>query len=363
MSAIVLASTFPFVTPGNVVQAGASDAFFNKWPFPILIDEVSFDYAPAINGNNVGQIGNSNLGDVLRTKIVYQTVPVTNGFVPLNLLSRVKNWEVNVPGVASFGGFGSSPDRNVTWTFPAPLYLPVNGKLDIQLQAQNDFFSNNGLPVSTNVRVAVRGRIASLKPATIDIPYAAAFLGSVFGQSVLVNGVQQVGLSAPQTEESGPADLYNPFNEPMAVERFVWEVSRTGYLQNGANAANVFGYAPADGLQGGGAIANGGTNLPLIGASIGAPFAERFISAKITDHTGHPIVRDFFPIAAILSNNTRSWPCKSILGPLEFYRAIFYENPGLFAANPLGDAATPAFQARVGVSIIGSRRVPNPEVR
>ncbi len=361
MPAIVLASNFTNI-PHGIKLPDDTNAFFNRRSYPILIEEVSFAWPSQVsqfpmNGSAVP----TSLGDVLRAKITYQGVPITSGFVPINLLTRIKNWDVNVPSL----GLPETSPINRTWTFPAPLYVPANGKVEIQHQQQNDFFTSAAAPILTPPdRVTLRGRRGLGPPSTIDIPYPASWHWQVWGSDVIVAGVHQVGLSAPITEESGPTDLVNPFNYPLAVERFIFEVSRTGYADDATgNLAHITALSPVDGLQPGGLVTGGAIASLAGGSSVGAPFEERFVSIKLSDFSGPPIVRDYLPLAAILSQNTRSWPCRSVLGTNEYYKVSLYDNPGLFAANPLGDAATIPFQARTGISIIGSRRVPKPEGR
>jgi hypothetical protein len=192
-----------------------------------------------------------------------------------------------------------------SWKLPNPLYLPANAKLDVQIQNTVDFstaaighgFTFDTAQGNATVRVTLAGRFAKPyeTPDVIDIPYVAKFLGTIFGTSSSTTAGQE----PPQTEQSGPTDLYNPFSVPMTVERFLYEISCAG---TDSSATLI----PVD-----------GTTIQIGTGSQGLD--RRYVTMRLTTHDNKAIVRDYTPIGAIFSATDRSWQVNTVLMPQGYY--------------------------------------------
>ena len=73
---------------------------------------------------------------------------------------------------------------------------------------------------------------------------------------------------------------------------------------------------------------------------------------KLTSSHGRNLVKDFLPIGAIIPSTTRSWETRSVLDPAAYYVATLHEEMPLFT-----DRGDLPFQVRVGLSLVGSRRL------
>lgn len=297
---VIFGGSFTNVAPGGASGPDNPNAFINQTGFPIWVDEFRFYWSdiPTPGGAVIPTLE----GDVVRVSIEYGREPITANFVPLNLLCRAINPEETAPFTV-----GSAPNfrNSMAWKFPQPMYVEAGRKFDIQAQNLNDFAAaanTAGVVFDTTqqnltLRAFVVGRYAEPgdEPDTIDIPYASKFLGAVFGS----NPGTTSGAEPPITTQSGPNDLFNPFNVPLLIERFVYEISTTAA---DATAALI----PCDGTT--------------IQAGVGSTGLDRrYVQIRVTSHDNKAIVRDYTPIGAVFSATDRSWQVNTILIPRGYY--------------------------------------------
>jgi hypothetical protein len=341
---VSLFSVLPGILPGGVGHPLSPDAFTNNYKYPVWIEDIVFDWDWAVPVRTAQTYG-TPLGDAIRAKLVYRNNPLTNGFVPVNLFCRADNWVANTPQILQSG---LTVHSTYTWRFPAPLWLPPNVPLTIQIQHQNDFTVAVAAPAQ-DVDVTFRGYLdeTGVPPEFIDIPYATAFLGKV--QSNVVGAT--TGLEPPVAEQSAQTDLFNPFTEPLNVARLQYEISISSHGNEGAGGANA-NFAPTDATS-----AEDQTSQLLAGQNYALD--RRYVNFKMTSSSGRSLIRDFTPIGAVISSNNRSLDTRSVLAPGNYYVAFLQEQMPLFTDRQ-ANAALP-FQMRVGLSLVGSRRLSRAE--
>lgn len=338
---VSLFSTFTGISPGVVKTPDASGCFVNFYKYPIWLEDVVFDWDWTVTERTAQTYG-TPLGDAIRVLMRYRNNPMTSGFVPVNLLAKSTNWAANTPQLLQSG---LSVHSTFTWHFAAPLWLPPNVPLSIEIFHQNDFAVNVAAPTQT-VDVTARGFLdeSSVPPDWIDIPYVTAFLGKV--QSNVVAAT--TGLEPPVVEQSAQTDLFNPFTEPLNIDRLQYEISVSSHGNQGAGGANA-NFAPTDATS-----AQDQTSQLLAGQNYALD--RRYVNLKLTSSAGRSLIRDFTPIGAVISSNTRSLDTKAVLGPGNYYVAFLQEQMPLFT-----DRQPLPFQMRVGLSLVGSRRLTRAE--
>ena len=333
---VALFSIFSAVPPGGTDGPDTSDAFVNKWPHPIYVTDVVFDWDWVVPVRTAQTYG-TPLGDAIRVNMTYRNQPITNGYLPVNLLARVENWPEHSGAIIIAG---RTLHSTFIWKLPQPLWIPPNVPLSIRIGHQNDF-AVNVAAAAQDVDVTVRGYLdeSDEVPEWVDIPYATAFLGAV----QTFTGGGKTGLNLV-TERTAQTDLFNPFSVPLNAERLQYEISVSSHgfdLTNGANA----NFAPTDATS-----AQDQTSRLLNGQNYGLD--RRYIAMRLTSSRGRSLIRDFSPIGAVISSTNRSLALKSILEPGHYYAASLQEQMPLFV-----DRQPLPFQVRTGISLVGSRRL------
>lgn len=334
---VSLFSTFSNIAPGAIKSPDTSGCFVNFYKHPILIEDIVFDWDWLVPVRTAQTYG-TPLGDAIRVFLRYRNNPLTNGYVPVNLICKSTNWEANTPQLLQSG---VTVHSTFTWHLAAPLWLPPNVPLNFDIFHQNDFAVD--VPaVAQQVDVTARGFLEETDtlPDWIDLPYATAFLGKV--QSNTVGGT--TGLEPPVVEQTAQTDLFNPFTEPLMVDRLQYEISVSSHGNEGAGGANA-NFAPTDATS-----AQDQTSELLAGQNYGLD--RRYIQIKMTSASGRSLIKQFVPIGSVISSNERSLDTKSILDPGAYYIAFLQEQMPLFT-----DRQPLPFQMRVGLSLVGSRRV------
>ena len=330
-----IASLGPGVVKSPDAGAG-SGSFVNLYPYPMKVRDIILDWDWTVPSRAVQQTYGAPLGDAIRLRAVYRNHPLTNGYVPVNLLARITNWVASTP---SFIQAAQVVHSTFVWRLPTPMWLPPNVPLTISALHQNDFTVQSAATSALSLDITVRGELdeSGVPPPYIDIPYGSAFLGAV--QST---AGPPTGVAPPVTERSGQGDLYNPFDQPLNVERLSYEISVSSHGKDGATNAN---FAPTDATS-----AQDQTNQLLAGQNYGLD--RRYVTMKLSASIGRALIKDLIPIGSVLSANDRSLDLKTILDPRQFYVATIVSQMPTFT-----DRGSQPFQMRTGISIIGSRRL------
>lgn len=338
---VSLFSPFSDISPGGVKTPDTSGCFVNFYDYPIWIENIIFDWDWTVPSRTAQTYG-TPLGDAIRVSMRYRNNPMTSGFVPVNLLARTENWRASTP---PFLARGETVHSTYTWRFGCPLWLPPNVPLSFEVFHQNDFVVN--VPaLAQDVNITARGYLdeSSRPPEYIDIPYATAFLGAI--QSNVVAGT--TGLEPPVLEQTVQTDLFNPFTEPLNVDRLQYEISISSHGRDLVTPANA-NFAPTDATS-----AQDQTSQLLAGQNYGLD--RRYVKIKMTSSSGRSLIKQFVPIGSVISSNSRSLDTKSVLDPGAYYIAFLQEQMPLFT-----DRQPLPFQMRTGLSLVGSRRVTRDE--
>lgn len=230
-------------------------------------------------------------------------VPLTKDFVPIANFGKALNDDPDPPGIL----IGQGP-MNVrgpwTWRLPKPLYIPATEFLIPRI-------FNNPVYAASQTRtitIAYAGRALDVDervPDAIDVPYV----------SYWQTPIQSAGSATPQ--QSTEADLVNPFNEPLAVQRFIGRCWANGAQFPGAG---VLGF-------------------PDVGFSV---------AVRAANSNGVIMVKDPTPFPTVFSLTDRSWTVNSLLAPKGFF--IFYLDFDQFGEEQVDDIAPM-------ISMVGYRKV------
>ena len=336
---VALFSTFTSIPPSSVRSPDSTGCFVNLYGKPIWVRDITWDWDWEVPDRDQVQTYGTTLGDVIRCGLKYQNQQMTNGRIPVCLLAKATNWRAHTP---PFSVPGEVVHSTFTWTFAQPLWLPPNVPLTIEIGHMNDFVVDSPA-VDQTVDVTLRGTIddSGLEPAVIDIPYATAFLGAV--QSTVVAAT--TGLAPMVTEQTAQTDLFNPFSVPLNIDRMQYEISVSSHGSDELGGANNTNFAPTD-------ATSAQDQTSLLNASQNYALDRRYVQMKLTSSHGRNLVKDFLPIGAIIPSTTRSWETRSVLDPAAYYVATLHEEMPLFT-----DRGALPFQMRVGLSLVGSRRL------
>jgi hypothetical protein len=327
---------------GGVDGPDTPDAFNNKFPYPILVNDVVIDWDWNVTSRSLVKTYGAPLGDAIRISLKYKNHPLTSGLIPVRLLARITDWRSSTPPFSSATATsGNTVHSTFLWRLPRPLWMAPNTTLTVQVSHQNDFTVD--IPAGPqDVDVTVRGELdeSGIVPDYIDLPYASFFLGNVLSTTGAQTGVAPV-----VTERTGQTDLFNPFDQPLMVDRMQYEISVSSHgkdLDNGAANAN---FAPTDEVS-----AQDQTALLNSGQAYGLD--RRYVQLKMTSSKGRNLIKDFIPIGNVLSSTNRAMAANTILHPKHYYLATMQSQMPLFT-----DRGPLPFQMRTGLSLVGGRRL------
>lgn len=322
------------ITPPNQGGSmGLADSTLLENPFssPMLLDEIRFRLPPTEAYNNSGTTTDGADWSRLRIELKLGNVPLTNGFVPLSLLGKVLS-----DGVAG-GAFSTSPYAVLTesasssggatcftWKLPRSLFIPARDFLRVTAYFQTHSAPTAGTAVSTRT-VTIMYACRPL-PKNAPTPRRLCFPWVTF--------FQPADLTCPGAadtfDQSTPADLFNPFDQDLHVQRFVGRVmgqSTWGDVNTNAGLAS----ANVD-------FANGQITYGTL------------ISAQ--DSFNNILIRDRTPFSHVFNFLDRSWTVNCMLPPKGFY---LFNVDRLWAGYP--NPGYTNFVGSVGLSMVGWREV------
>ncbi len=278
----------------------------NPFQGPMWLDEIRFRI-PIADGGTRGQ-GWSGLAVELKLG----ETPITKSFVPIGLFGKVMN------DSQTFGESGDNTNYTpdvFTWKLPKPLFIPAREFLRPTIY----FSPYSGAP-STTVTIMYACRPlpkGTPNPQTLHIPWVTSF----------VPPMVSTPNATDRSDQSTPADLYNPWDEELHVQRFV------GRLM-GQNLGE-------DQLH----MSLASANIDLTDGSL---ITGTLVSAQ--DSFNNILIRDRTPFAHVFDFIDRAWTVNCILPPKGFY--LFTVDRIWAAYDP-----SPAFIATTGISMVGWREV------
>ena len=272
----------------------------NPFQAPMWLDEIRFRI-PSSSGTASAAAWSS-----LFVELKLGNLSLTKGFVPISLFGKELNdssYAVG-QGVAVF-----------TWKLPKPLFIPARELLRPTIYYEP--FS--GAPSKTVTiiyccRPLPRG---TPTPKTLQLPWVSFF--------------KPVYMTCPnatdRTDQSTPADIYNPFDQDLHVQRFVGRWMGQNISSEGVEFMS---------------LASANVNL-----TTGLVTTGTLVSAQ--DSMNNILIRDRTPFAHLFDVLDRAWTVNCILPPKGFY---------LFTVDRLWSAYGATLVATVGISMVGWREVP-----
>ncbi len=248
------------------------------------------------------------LGGTISCELMLGKLKLTNAAIPVWGFGRAENLSgESKSNTASQRGFLS-----YSWRLPRPLYIPAG-----EVVTPN-FVHSGDIPDSVNVRIGYSARTVFTKPKIVYVPWVAKFVSKSF------NPLEDAGV-----DQSGELDLVNPHAEPLHLQRFT-----------GRTLALI--------LTASDAVRPTSENLPQ---SLGA----QYLSMRMTDSYGRPIVRSFTPFRSVFSALTRSWEMDNgaMLDPESYYVVNLKKEAMVLAAAAEGS------YAQAHITMVGWRELTN----
>jgi hypothetical protein len=294
-------------------------ALKNSGPGPIELLGMKFRL------RSPGVIANGALVDC---RLDLGSYPLTNGFVPIYSFGRAQN--IVAEQVMSPGNPPGFVYSEYIVPFSRPLYLPVGAVVRPQFRHKGQSTA------AVDVQISMFGRMLSEKaplPKKLMLPYWAAYACKTFT------------LGTVDSDTSSESDLYNPFETPLHLERFVGRIS---FIASNLVFSAATGSPVAMTELEQGALAPLGNNGGL-GDTLGQ------ITCQIVDSNGYPVVKKPTPFRLVFDAITRSWPLTNDLPPGGYYVVTLNNLPWTSQfGSPFGVAAV---TAQPCVSMVGWREV------
>lgn len=283
----------------------------NPFQAPMWLDEIRFRLPDGASTGNRG-----DAWDRLRVELKLGEMPLTYGFVPISLLGKVLNDSQIVGEIGAPNCF--------TWKLPKPLWIPAKALLRPTM-----YFESYPSAATKTVTIIYCCRPVpqgTPPPDVMSVPWVTYFKPPEIS-------VADGGPGSDQVNQSTPADLFNPWDEELHVQRFI------GRLMGRYTEAGV-GFFEDDGHM---SLASANINL-----STGLMTTGTLVSAQ--DSFNNILIRDRTPFAHVFDFIDRSWTVNCVLPPKGFY---------LFSVERLWTnyAVTDGVTATVGISMVGWRDV------
>lgn len=270
-SPILLTGTVTLTT-GQQKEITDPSRMQNPFRTAMLIDEIRFKLQSGIN------VSGLPAHEAFSADLRLGRLPLTDGFIPLGNFVQRLNYDT-VSGWADDGTTG-----DFTWRLPRPLYVPPGEQITIKLRADTDASSTfAGATTVWNVIQAGRSLSSDDKrPDVINVPWVSKY------KSPIVVPDPSLGVV---TQESTEADLRNPFNEPLHVQRFVGRMVtyKASVAASEKEVYDVHAWEPG---------------------------------VRAADSFGRILVRDPTPFQHLFQYLDFNWTVHSMLEPKGFYRMI-----------------------------------------
>lgn len=272
-------------------------AFVNPTGQDMEVLEVKFE----LSGAN--QAGSSQLfGGSIWCELKLGAYKLTNGSIPVWLFGRAENLIAENTIGANGEAFCA-----YSWRLPRPLFVPAGATVSAK-------FTHTGfIAASVNVRMGLSARTVFRAPKTICVPWVAKYVSKAFNP-----------IADAAVDQSTELDLVNDNAEVLRLQRFV---GRTLYI--GSDGV-VFEDFPQW-------------------------FGSQYLTLRMVDSFGRPIVRAYTPFRSVFHALTRSWelePSGAEMDPFAFYII----NLKKLVASVAAGGPTGA-QAQAMVSLVGWREV------
>lgn len=287
--------------PAGGGSFGLADSTRLESPFgnAMWLDEIRLRM-PSADGTSSDATGWASLALELKLG----NLNLTKGYVPISLFGKVLNSDE----------LSETQPGKFVWKLPKPLFIPAREFLRPTMYLS----PYSGAPASTvTIEYVCRPLPKGTQtPETLQLPWV-----SWYQTPMLATGSDQVG------DQSTPADIYNPWDEELHVQRFLGRLMVQGSNTEEAN------------------------NMALCSAEINLATGALTVGALVTaqDSYNNILIRDRTPFAHVFDSIDRAWTVNSILPPKGFYLFTFDR----YWTNWVGTSRT----AALGVSMVGWREV------
>lgn len=261
------------VSAGQIRQAQSVN-LQNPFRAPMLIDEIRYRVAAS---NSPSGVSDGYWG--LRVRHTLGRTPLMSDFIPIGALCRVLGSEgANLSPVSDEVAVS---DGWFTWKLPKPLYVPGTEYLNTEVFNSNVPGSVYGSVGSNSftLEVAYSGKTVEFdaKPKVIAVPWAALYEAPAV----------PVTPGEFFSNKSSEANLRNPFNELLHVQRFIGRAANSRLF----NAFQEFD---------------------------ASTMTER-TTVRAADSFGRVFVRDQTPFFHLFTFPSRTWTVNTKLQPKGFF--------------------------------------------
>ncbi len=287
----------------------------NPFQAPMWLDEIRIRL-PSANGG-----AEAAAWSTLALELKLGNTPLTKGFVPIGLFGKTLS-DATILG-------SNNGMAYLTWKLPKPLFIPAREFL------RPTFYCApfSGAPTKTATLIYCCRPLArgTPTPQTLQIPWVTFYV-----PPNIVSGGSNQGTD--RTDQSTPADLYNPWDEELHVQRFVGRLMP----QNSAyDCTGLMELASAF-------VSLDPSNVADFSVPIGQVITGTLVSAQ--DSFNNILIRDPTPFAHVFDYLDRAWTVNCVLPPKGFY---LFSIDRLWANFDPADAVT----ITVGISMVGWRDV------
>lgn len=285
MNSPILLNATVSVSPGANSEISDPTRLQNPFRTPMLLDEIRFfPQTQTFSGLEVWQ---TLLRLALQVDLRLGRVPLTNGPVSISCFGKSLNDATRYLSLESGGPF--------TYKLPKPLFLLPEEYL-VPRVYHNPAFGTSEAQVLEVIYVGRSLPADFPRPQVRHIPWIAQ-------APKLDATITTSGDTIVQTTE---ADLVNPFDVPLKVQRFI------GDFYNSVDRAGNVGVT-AD-VQG---------ELTLM---------------RAVDHEGGILVKDSTPFSHLFGYNDRSWTVNTVLAPKGFFIFFIERNYAGLSGDPVTTA-------------------------
>jgi len=263
--------------------------------------EIKFEVSGLLGDNSIVGVP---FGGSIGCELVLGGYKLTNGAVPVWCFGRAENISAEVKIESTLAFAEPLSYTAYTWRLPRPLFIPAGAVL---IPKFNHF---GYVPSTLGVRVGYSGRSVFKRPKSVCLPWVTAYKSKVFNP-----------ITNASTDVSQESDLINDTDKAVRLQRFV---GRLQYIFPSGRASDI---DPA---------------------TLGA----RYLTMRMMDSYGRPIVRTYTPFQSVFSPVTRSWELEEVgaqLDPGAFYR-VFLKKAAMTV-----DAGQEGGQAQAFISMVGWR--------
>lgn len=274
----------PIHLSGSVLlRPGSSGAppvasFRNPMGQDMEILEIKFE----VSGYRTQSVFNaylSGFGGSITCELMLGGIKVTNGSIPVWNFGKVENiaGEIKVDDRSSTLG-NTLSFCSYSWRLPRPLFIPAGGVLEPK------FFHTGLSPIDLTVRVGYSARTVFKQPQVVNVPWVAKY------SSIAMD------VAAAAQDQSSQLDLVNDNPEPFNLQRMVGRVlSITPNTSTGGQP----------------------TESEILPYGI----SSKYLTLRIMDSYGRPIVRTYTPFRSVFGALTRSWEMDNgaVMDPGSYY--------------------------------------------